>query len=101
MPSISSAVRARLTLAGEPSTMDPSGTTMPLVTSAPAPTMQSRPITMGGGTYAKGIHNCIAFGCEFEGEDCHIHDANEFVRVQCLLDQAEIYVHALIKLLEV
>lgn len=63
--------------------------------------MQSRPITMGGGTYAKGIHNCIAFGCEFEGEDCHIHDANEFVRVQCLLDQAEIYVHALIKLLEV
>lgn len=62
--------------------------------------LESRPITMGGGTYAKGIHNCIAFGCEFEGEDCHIHDANEFVRIDCLLQQAEIYVHALMKLLE-
>lgn len=61
---------------------------------------QSKPITMGGGTYAKGIRNCIAFGCEFEGEDCHIHDANEFVRIDCLLQQAEIYVHALMKLLE-
>ena len=49
---------------------------------------------------AKGIHNCIAFGCEFMGEDCHIHDANEFVRIDCLLQQAEIYVHALMKLLE-
>lgn len=60
----------------------------------------SKPTTMGGGTYAKGIHNCIAFGCEFEGEDCHIHDANEFVRVEVLLLQAEIYVHALLKLLD-
>ena len=34
------------------------------------------------------------------GEDCHIHDANEFVRIDCLLQQAEIYVHALMKLLE-
>ena len=32
---------------------------------------------IGGGTYAKAIHNCIAFGCEFAGEDNHIHDANE------------------------
>lgn len=62
--------------------------------------LESKPITMGGGTYAKGIHNCIAFGCEFMGEDCHIHDANEFVRIDCLLQQAEIYVHALMKLLE-
>ena len=62
--------------------------------------MESKPITMGGGTYAKGIHNCIAFGCEFEGEDCHIHDANEYVRIECLLQQTEIYVHALMKLLE-
>ena len=36
----------------------------------------------------------------YKRQDCHIHDANEFVRIDCLLQQAEIYVHALMKLLE-
>lgn len=55
--------------------------------------------TIGGGTYAKGINNTIAFGCEFPNEDCHIHDADEFVVVDNLLLQTEIYVVALLKLL--
>lgn len=55
--------------------------------------------TIGGGTYAKGINNTIAFGCEFPGEDCHIHDADEFVVIDNLLRQTEIYVVALLKLL--
>lgn len=62
--------------------------------------MDSKPITMGGGTYAKGINNCIAFGCELEGVDNHIHDANEFITIDELVMQTEIYVHAIIKLLE-
>jgi len=56
---------------------------------------------MGGGTYAKGINNTIAFGCSFPGKDYHIHDANECVGVDELLLQTEIYVHALLKLLEI
>jgi len=60
-----------------------------------------RPETIGGGTYAKSIHNTIAFGCAFPGKDYHIHDANEWVGIDELLLQAEIYVHALIKLLEI
>lgn len=60
----------------------------------------SKPITMGGGTYAKGINNCIAFGCEFPGANCHIHDADEFVVVHELVLQTEIYVRAILKLLE-
>ncbi|MBQ9327436.1 MAG: Sapep family Mn(2+)-dependent dipeptidase [Solobacterium sp.] len=60
----------------------------------------AKPMTMGGGTYAKGIRNTIAFGCSFPGRDYHIHDANENVGIDELLLQTEIYVHALMKLLE-
>ncbi len=56
--------------------------------------------TIGGGTYAKGIQNTIAFGCEFPGDDCHIHDADEFVEIEKLLLQTEIYVVALLNLLK-
>lgn len=63
--------------------------------------MESQPLTMGGGTYAKGIKNCIAFGCEFEGEDNHIHDANEFLRMDHFLMQVEIYIEAIKNLLAI
>ena len=63
--------------------------------------METQPMTMGGGTYAKGIENTIAFGCAFPGYDYHIHDANEWVTEEMLLKQAEIYVHAILKLLKV
>ncbi len=62
---------------------------------------QTQPMTMGGGTYAKGIHNCIAFGCAFPNKEYHIHDANERVEVSELLLQAEIYAAAILELLEV
>ena len=61
---------------------------------------ETMPMTMGGGTYAKGIHNCIAFGCAFLNEDNHIHDANEHLAVDSFLKQVEIYVTAIMKLLE-
>lgn len=63
--------------------------------------METQPMTMGGGTYAKGIDNTIAFGCAFPGVNYHIHDANEWVSVEELLKQAEIYVAAIQKLLNV
>ena len=61
--------------------------------------METEPMTMGGGTYAKGINNTIAFGCAFMGTDYRIHNTNEFVPIDELLKQAEIYVVALLKLL--
>lgn len=61
---------------------------------------ENQPMTMGGGTYAKGIGNTIAFGCAFPGKDYHIHEANEECPVEELLLQAEIYVQALFNLLE-
>ncbi len=60
---------------------------------------ESEPMTIGGGTYAKGIHNTIAFGCAFPGRDYHIHNTNEYVAVDELLLQAEIYVQAILNLL--
>ena len=50
---------------------------------------------IGGGTYAKAIKNCIAFGCEFIGESNHIHDANECLDIKSLCKQVQIYVEAI------
>ena len=61
----------------------------------------TQPMTMGGGTYAKGIHNTIAFGCAFPGKDYHLHDANEWVSIDELMLQVEIYVAAIQKLLDI
>lgn len=56
---------------------------------------------IGGGTYAKAINNIIAFGCEFQGEDNHIHDANEKLAIESFKKQIEIYVEAIKNLNEV
>ena len=62
----------------------------------------NKPITMGGGTYAKGIKNTIAFGGMFpDAENAHMHDNDEFAKIDELLMQTEIYVHALLKLLDI
>lgn len=62
---------------------------------------KTQPMVIGGGTYAKGIDNTIAFGCAFPGNDYHIHDANEWVKVDELLKQTEIYVAGIQKLLKI
>ncbi len=62
---------------------------------------ESEMAVIGGGTYAKAIHNCIAFGAEFEGDVCNIHDANENIEIGKLLRQIEIYVEAIRNLNEV
>ena len=56
---------------------------------------------IGGGTYAKAINNCIAFGCEFIGESNHIHDCNEKLSIESFKKQVEIYVEAIKNLNEI
>lgn len=60
----------------------------------------AKPMSIGGGTYAKGINNCIAFGCQFLDDDNHIHDVDEFVKLDDLLLQVEIYCSAIQNLCE-
>jgi len=62
---------------------------------------ETQPWVIGGGTYAKGISNTVAFGCAFPGKDYRIHNVNEYVEVDELLKQAEIYVAAILKLMNV
>lgn len=62
---------------------------------------ENKPMVIGGGTYAKEINNTMAFGCAFPGKDYRIHNTNEWCPVDELLLQAEIYVHAIMKLVEV
>ena len=57
-------------------------------------------MVIGGGTYAKSVPGIIAFGCEFPGEDNHIHDANESMKLEQFAQQVEIYKKAILKLLE-
>ena len=56
---------------------------------------------IGGGTYAKSINNCIAFGCEFIGEDNHIHDVDERLKIANFEKQVEIYIEAIKNLNEI
>lgn len=60
----------------------------------------AEPLVIGGGTYAKGINNTIAFGCAFQGKDYKIHNANEWCPIEDLIKQVEIYVAGILKLLE-
>ena len=61
---------------------------------------ESQPMVIGGGTYAKALPNIIAFGCEFPGEDNHIHDANESLPVRDLERQVDIYARAIENMLK-
>ena len=58
-------------------------------------------MAIGGGTYAKAINNCIAFGCEFIGEDNHIHDVDEKLNIENFKKQVEIYIEAIKNLNEI
>ena len=56
------------------------------------------PQAIGGGTYAKMMPNCVAFGPEFPGTDNQIHQNNEFVDIDELKLSIEIYANALYNL---
>ena len=60
-----------------------------------------KPITMGGGTYARTMHNIVAFGCDTGEYNWHIHDDNEFVTLKSLQTQTEVYTEALLNLLKI
>lgn len=60
----------------------------------------AKPFTIGGGTYAKSMNNCVAFGCEFPNTDNRIHNANEFVCIDELMLQVELYVNAILELIK-
>lgn len=61
---------------------------------------ENKPQTIGGGTYAKSMPNCVAFGVEFPGVDNKIHQDNEQIDIEDLLKATAIYTKALYDLIK-
>lgn len=61
----------------------------------------NRPVTIGGGTYAKAFRNVVAFGPEFPGKEYNIHMNDEFMPLETLRTALKTYVYAIMALLEV
>ncbi|MBX4209859.2 MAG: Sapep family Mn(2+)-dependent dipeptidase [Mollicutes bacterium PWAP] len=58
----------------------------------------AKPELSGGGTYAKVIPNCLAFGMLFPGEEERMHNIDERIAIESILKAIQIYVEAIIKL---
>lgn len=52
---------------------------------------ESKPMVMGGGTYARAMDNIVAFGPNFPGKECTEHQPNEYALVEDLYRAREIY----------
>ncbi|MBL6469223.1 MAG: Sapep family Mn(2+)-dependent dipeptidase [Mogibacterium sp.] len=61
---------------------------------------ESRPISIGGGTYAKAMRNMVAFGPNFPGHENREHMEDEYILVDDFLKLEEIYERALVYLLD-
>ncbi len=57
--------------------------------------VESEPIAIGGGTYARAIEKAVAFGPLFPGQEELAHQKDEFIRIEDLIKNAKIYAGAI------
>ena len=57
--------------------------------------IDSEPLIIGGGTYAKEMPNFMAFGPEPEGQPSRAHQTDEYITESELLEAAKIYARAI------
>ena len=55
----------------------------------------SKPITIGGGTYAKHCENTVAFGALFSGRESVMHQPDEYMPIEDIEKSAKIYAKAI------
>ncbi|SMB84882.1 succinyl-diaminopimelate desuccinylase [Desulfonispora thiosulfatigenes DSM 11270] len=60
--------------------------------------MESKPLVIGGGTYARALKNAVAFGALFMGEEEVAHQKDEYIKIETLTKCAKIYAHAMYEL---
>lgn len=60
--------------------------------------MNSKPMVIGGGTYARAMDNIVAFGARFPGEPELGHQKNERISVENLMRLTRIYAEAIYEL---
>lgn len=58
----------------------------------------AKPLTTGGGTYARAMENSVAFGPHFPGTESLIHQRNEYIDIDDLLNATAIYAESLYEL---
>lgn len=58
----------------------------------------NKPMTIGGGTYAKEAKNTVAFGSHFPNKEDHIHEANEKIDLEDFYNSMPIYANAIFSL---
>lgn len=59
---------------------------------------ESKPLVIGGGTYARAMKNVIAFGARFPGEPELGHQKNEYIAIDSLMRMTRIYAEAIYRL---
>lgn len=55
----------------------------------------SKPLAIGGGTYAKEAVNTVAFGACWKGNSCNMHGADEYIPVADFLKDIAVYARAI------
>lgn len=60
--------------------------------------LEAKPLTIGGGTFARALPNTLAFGMAFPGKENLLHQPNEYVEIDDLLKACIIYTEALYEL---
>lgn len=56
---------------------------------------ESKPIVIGGGTYARAMKNAVAFGAAFPGEPELAHQKNECISIDSMVKSAKIFADAI------
>ena len=59
---------------------------------------ESKPLVIGGATYARAVPNTVAFGPVMPGKPDMCHQANEYVDIEDLITSTKIFAEALYKL---
>lgn len=60
--------------------------------------LDAKPMTIGGGTFARALPNVVAFGPHFPGKPSYIHQKDEYIEIDDLIKATIIYTEALYKL---
>jgi succinyl-diaminopimelate desuccinylase len=55
-------------------------------------------MTIGGGTYARAMDNCVAFGPNFPGSPEPAHQADEYIILEEMYRAMAIYAEAIYRL---
>lgn len=58
----------------------------------------AKPITIGGGTYARSIPNAVAFGALFPGAVDTMHQKDEYIELDDLMKMTDIFAEAILRL---